>query len=468
MREFENYVQKIKNEVYCQVAKYSFAGTLEEKKMEIADELNPGPNPRFRCCIYHERAVTNERVKCTLSGVEPGQNVVRVLPSACNGCTPYRYAVTDMCRGCISNRCRQSCPVGAISIADKKAVIDHDQCVECGRCEAACPYHAIADVKRPCMRACPVNAITVGPNAEAVIDDERCIRCGACVQMCPFGAVQDRSDLAEIIKRLKTPGSAVIALVAPSIADAFGYTQVGKVTTAIKQIGFQDVVEVALGADVVIQQETAEFLEVLKNDGVMTSSCCPAFVNFIRGEYPQLLKYVSKTPSPMAAAARLVKSLQPDCVTVFIGPCIAKKDEMPRTDVDYALTFEELAGMIDLDEIDRLKAAPLNNASCAGRKFAVSGGVSESIRRQLDKAGIADDYELIKCEGFDEIQKTLRLLKAGRLKRALIEGMACKGGCVKGPASIHYGVTDKKAFACYCDEAFERDPAEATKVFGTE
>lgn len=282
--------------------------------------------------------------------------------------------------------------------------------------------------------------------------------------MCPFGAIQDRSDLVEIIAHLLNPATSVIALVAPSIADAFGYTQVGKVTTAIKKIGFQDVVEVALGADAVIQQEAAEFLEVLKTDGVMTSSCCPAFVNYVSQKYPQLLSCVSKTPSPMAVAAKLVKSLQPGCITVFIGPCIAKKDEMLHTDIDYALTFEELAGMIDLDEIDSLAASPLDNASYAGRKFAVSGGVGESIKRQLEKGGNAGVFDVIKCEGFDEIDKMLRILKAGRLKRTLIEGMACKGGCVKGPATIHYGSTDKHAFERYCNEAFEKDPQTATQV----
>lgn len=465
MREFENHVQKVKNEVYREVARHSFHGTLDENKMDIADVLNPGPKPRFRCCIYHERAVTNERVKCTLLGVKPGENVVRVLPSACNGCSPDRYVVTDMCRGCISNRCIQSCTVVAISIVDKKAMIDHEKCIECGKCKSACPYNAIADVMRPCMKVCPVDAISVSKDGQAEIDDAKCIRCGSCVQMCPFGAVQDRSDLVRVIESLRNPDVPVIAMVAPSIADAFGYTRVGKVTTAIKNIGFRDVVEVALGADIVIQQEANEFMRVLETDGVMTSSCCPAFVDYVKIRYPKLAGYISQTESPMLVTARLVKTLHPDCKTVFIGPCIAKKEEAMSSPVDYTLTFEELAGMIDIDEVEFLEESPLDNASYAGRKFAVCGGVSQSIQRQLAKAADVGDYEMVKCEGFDEIDKTMRILQAGRLRRTFIEGMACKGGCVKGPATLHFGQTDKRAFEKYCSEAYEKDPQTTAKIF---
>jgi len=457
MREFENHVQKVKNEVYAEVTRLVLKGRLDTDKMDIAEKLNPGPNPRFRCCIYHERAVTNARVKSTIAGIDSNKNVVEVLNSACNGCTPNRYAVSDMCRGCISNRCRQSCPVGAISIVGKKAMIDNEKCIECGKCKAACPYDAIADVKRPCMKACPVNAITVSQDGQAAIDDEQCVRCGACVQICPFGAVQDRSEIVQVIEELKSKTSPMIAMVAPSIAEAFGYTQVGKVVSAIKQIGFKDVVEVALGADSIIHTEAAEFVDVLKEDGVMTSSCCPAFVNYIKKKYPQLTSYISKTVSPMVQTAKIVKTVEPQSKVVFIGPCIAKKEEMSNTVVDYVLTFEELSGMIDLDGVEEMEEAPLDNASYYGRKFAMSGGVSMALKNQLGKYEKLGNYDVIGCEGFDEIDKTLRLLKAGRLKRTFIEGMACKGGCVKGPVSINLGDPNRKAFEIYCNSAYEKD-----------
>ncbi len=464
MRKFENHVQKVKNEVYHEVTVLARSGRLNEEKMDIANKLNPGPNPRFRCCIYHERAVTNERVKSTVSGIEKDKNVVEVLYSACNGCTPNRYAVSDMCRGCISNRCRQSCPVGAISIVDKKAVIDSEKCIECGKCKAACPYDAIADVKRPCMKVCPVDAITVSCDGQADIDDEKCIRCGACVQICPFGAVQDRSQIVQVIQELKQEKSPVIAMVAPSIAEAFGYTEVGKVVSAIKEIGFKDVVEVALGADVVIRHEALEFADVIKDNGVMTSSCCPAFVSYIKKNYPQLEKYISKSVSPMVETAKIIKSVEPNCKVVFFGPCIAKKEEMADTVVDYVLTFEELSGMVDIDSIDDMAVSPLDNASYYGRKFAISGGVSGALKKQLESIEPVGDYNVITCNGFDEIDKALRMLKAGRLERTFIEGMACKGGCVKGPVSINLGKTNKKAFERYCSEAYEKDSDSASKI----
>jgi len=463
MRVFENHVQKVKNEVYKEVAMLSFADELDNKKMYISGKLNPGPNARFRCCIYHERAVTNERVKSSICGINERDNVIEILNSACDGCRVNRYAVSDMCRGCISHRCKQSCPVNAISIIDNKANINNDRCIECGKCKSACPYDAIADIMRPCMRVCPTGAITVSKTNQAQIDDNKCVQCGACVYICPFGAAQDKSQIVQIINELRGNDS-VIAMVAPALADSFGYTEVGKVITAIKNIGFKDVVEVALGADMIVKHESEEFIEVLKEDSVMTSSCCPAFVSYVNKKYRELNKYVSKSVSPMIASAQLIKSFEPDCKVVFIGPCVAKKEEMKDSCVDYVLTFEELSGMIDLDNIDNLDPSPLDNASYFGRRFAATGGVSSAIFNELEKYEDLDEYDIIVCDGFDEIDKTLRKLKAGLVKRTFIEGMACKGGCVKGPVSIHYGKTDKKALEKYCRQATEKSADDAIRI----
>ena len=467
MRVFENHVQKVKNEVYTEVAKLAFSDELEDKKADISKVIDPGPNPRFRCCIYHERAVTNERVKSSISGINESSNIIDILDSACDGCQVNRYAVSDLCRGCISHRCQQSCPVGAISIVNNKALIDSEKCIECGRCKAACPYDAIADILRPCMRVCPTGAITVTANNQAQIDEDKCIQCGACVYICPFGAAQDKSQIVQVIEQLKNPDTPVIAMVAPALADSFGYTEVGKVVSAIKSIGFKDVVEVALGADMIIQHETHEFLEVLKEDGVMTSSCCPAFVSYINKKYPELSKYISKSVSPMIASALLIKSVEPNSKVVFIGPCVAKKEEMKGSCVDYVLTFEELSGMIDLDKIDDFEPSPLDNASYFGRRFAATGGVAGAIQNELKDRDDISPFQVIVCDGFAEIDKTLRLLKAGKIKRAFIEGMACKGGCVKGPVSIHYGKTNKKALEKYCSQATEESPDTAVRIIST-
>lgn len=210
---------------------------------------------------------------------------------------------------------------------------------------AACPYNAIVEIERPCKKSCPVKAISMDENDIATIDPKKCINCGACVVGCPFGAISDVSMMTSVIDALRSGGKEVVAMVAPAVEGQFGKATLPQIKEAIRQLGFKEVYEVALGADMVAFSEAEELLERKAEGQPMTSSCCPAFVSLVRKHFPALLPFVSTTVSPMVAAERYIRSKRPDVVTVFIGPCIAKKNEVMSQyiqELEYVLTFEEL------------------------------------------------------------------------------------------------------------------------------
>lgn len=151
-------ILKIKHEILYQVAKLAYAGELEEKKEELPYELLPGPQAKYRCCVYKEREVVRQRIrlvegKCPSETPKTGKdNVVQVIEAACADCPLSHYIVTDNCRKCMAKACQQACKFGAVSMGRDRAYIDPDKCKECGQCAKACPYNAIADLIRPCKR----------------------------------------------------------------------------------------------------------------------------------------------------------------------------------------------------------------------------------------------------------------------------------------------------------------------------
>jgi [FeFe] hydrogenase (group B1/B3) len=321
MRNFDTEVQFLKYRVLKSVSRRAFNGTLLKELPNIPNEIIPGPKPTTRCCIYKERAIVNERIKLALGGNPDNPNVIEVINIACDECPVAGYKVTEACRGCIAHRCEVACKFGAIYFdRNQKAHIDKDKCVECGACSKVCPYSAIANHKRPCEVACKVKAITMDSNHTAVINNDKCIQCGACVYQCPFGAIVDKSYILDAIEMLKNKEE-VYAIVAPSISAQFVYATLGQVVSGIKELGFTGVIEAALGADLVAYYEAIELAE----KGFLTTSCCPAFVNFIKNNFPDLEKHISHNLSPMAMIAKVIKEAHPNAKTVFIGPCTAKK-----------------------------------------------------------------------------------------------------------------------------------------------
>lgn len=443
--KYDNDAKQMKYESLKRVAELAFSNNLDEEHIEqIPFYIIKGSVPHFRCCVYKERAIIRERVRLAtgrLLSSNPNDEVVTVLPAACEGCPIGRFTVTTNCQRCMAKKCVAACPFGAITVTGNGAYIDQSKCKECGRCAAACPYHAIADTLRPCMRACSVKALTISENSKrAEIQYDKCISCGACVNSCPFGAISDSSSMTQIIDAINS-GKEVYAMFAPAVEGQFGKANVGMIKSAIKKLGFTDVYEVALGADAVSEHEAHDIIEAVENGRKITTSCCPAFFEMIHKHFPKLVEYISPTVSPMTATARYIRTEHPDSITVFIGPCIAKKNEIRLVEdsADYVLTLEELVAMFDAKEIDPEKEENVQNSqdgSVYGKGFAQSGGVSGSVMQVLKEQGCELDLKVLKCNGAEDCRKALMILNAGKLPEDMIEGMACMNGCINGPASI--------------------------------
>lgn len=445
---------RITHQVLWEVAKMTWEGNLEEKRGEIPYHIIPGPKAQFRCCIYREREIIRERVRlaeglCPNDGKDT-RNVVQVITSACEGCPIARYVVTDNCQLCMGKACQGSCNFGAISMGRDRAYIDPAKCKECGKCSQACPYNAIADLTRPCKKSCPVNAITMDENDIVDIDESKCIQCGACINGCPFGAIGSKSFMADVIRLIKA-GKRVVAMVAPAAEGQYGPDiTVASWRTALIKAGFADMVEVALGGDLTAAAEAAEWAEAYQEGKKLTTSCCPAFVNMIKQHYPMLLDQMSTTVSPMCAVSRMIKEKDPETITVFIGPCIAKKSESLDLNIkgnaDYALTLIEAEAMMAAKGITLEPEENVYQAgSVFGKRFGNGGGVTAAVLECLKETGENTEIEVMKCNGAAECKKALTLLKAGRLPADFIEGMACVGGCVGGPGRFANENQAKKA-----------------------
>lgn len=474
MRNFESDVQLIKYEVLKEVIKLSINGTLLENYTAIPEIIIPGPKPRTRCCIYKERAIVSERVKLAMGGNKENNNIIEVISIACDECPIDRFTVTEACRGCLAHRCSEVCPFKAIYTVNRKAYIDTNKCKECGKCKSVCPYNAISDVIRPCQRACTASALSFDEDKKAVIDNDKCIQCGACVYQCPFGAIMDKSFVVDVISLLEKARHDkeihVYAVIAPSISSQFTYARIEQVVAGIKKLGFYDVVEAALGADIVACHESKEFAKNIDNKAVITSSCCPSFVSYIHKNYPALVGNISTSVSPMIAVSRLIKSIDNKAKVVFIGPCTSKKMEILQDDLkgstDYVITFEELQAMMDaLDiQIQHCEDGVLNNASFYGRIVARTGGLSESIKHVLECESIDTDFRPVSCDGLQECDKSLKLTKYNKLNGNFIEGMACIGGCIGGAASLCHGSKDKNEVDKYAKLAVEKKISDSLRI----
>lgn len=470
MRHYETRVQELKDSVLTAVARLAWHDRLQSGEiMDIPEQIIPGPEAQMRCCIYKERAIVGSRVKIAMGGDRANPAVVEVIPIACDECPVTEISVGPSCRGCIAHRCVEVCPRGAISIVDRRSVIDHSKCILCGKCIAACPYSAIVKNMRPCEKNCPVKAISMGEDRKASIDPDKCISCGECVVQCPFGAIMDKSFIVDVIQMLRGAekwGYRVYAALAPSFVGQFEGT-VGQLVTALKKMGFHDVAEVALGADMTALAEAEEFEE---KGGPMTSSCCPAFVEFVEKHMPAQAHLVSHTPSPMVMVGKHIKEKDPRAKVVFIGPCVAKKQEfqLGKTQgaVDCVLTFEELYAMIaGLDlELTELEETELDEASGFGRAFAAGGGVARAVEEALREKGSELEAKCIACAGIDECRMALLKMSRGLIPENFLEGMACAlGGCNQGPAVIVRSAKNNAALKDHVSKAGERTISETVQ-----
>ncbi|MDD3922661.1 MAG: monomeric [FeFe] hydrogenase [Endomicrobiaceae bacterium] len=455
-----NYSEHFRMEVLEEICYMFFNGNLDKEINHLPFNIIPkGSDNHFRCCVYKERAILKLRTLAAfgysvneidealpltdflLPEVEQkyktNNKLLTVLESACSACVKSRYMVSEICQGCLSRKCASSCPFNAITISNFKAHIDQDKCKNCGKCLEACPYNAILKIVVPCEDVCPVNAITKDDKGRANIDHSLCISCGKCIAICPFGAIMERRQILDVLRLLSSKKLA--ALVAPSIIGQFG-VPIENLVTALKEIGFEYVYEVALGADITAKKEATEFKEkvIEEKQEFMTTSCCHAYVRLIKKHIPKLKQFVSETLTPMHYTAEIAKNEHPDCLTVFIGPCLSKRKEAQEDNlVDYVLTFQELKAMISTKDIKDIDILSCNKDTLSkiptkqARQFAIRGGVSEAVRSYS-----TIDHDLIKTELITDLDKknVLRLsaYANGHCQTNLIEVMACKGGCIGG------------------------------------
>ena len=240
-------------------------------------------------------------------------------------------------------------------------------------------------------------------------------------------------------------GLPVFAAIAPAIAGQFGKDLTPeKLRDAFIRLGFKDVVEVAIGADLCTMEEAKDFLsEVPEKLPFMGTSCCPAWSVMAKREFPGQAKCISMALTPMVLTGRLIKRQHPGCKVAFIGPCAAKKLEASRhsirSDIDFVLTFEEVMGMFEAKEINFSELESIqvpSSASSDGRGFSVSGGVANAVVNCIKNMDPDRVVQVERAEGLNECRKMMMRAKAGKLNGYLIEGMACPGGCIAGAGTV--------------------------------
>lgn len=451
-------VNQIKNAVLYKVAEYAFEGNLDDKIEGIPYELTDSTTPSFRCCVYREREILRQRIRLAMGKIPSDMHykksdntqIVHVMKAACEGCPIDRVTVTNNCQNCLAQKCIKSCKFDAIIHTPTGAYIDKTKCKNCGACVKACPYNAIVDIERPCIKACPVSAVDMDEHDLAKIDEDKCINCGQCVSKCPFGAIGAASMMTNVIDSLRTNPEHTYAMIAPSIEGQFGTATIPALKQAIEDLGFKQCYEIALGADAVAWREAEELIENVKNGKKMTTSCCPAFYNMIKQHYPEIQDKMSTTGSPMIASAKAIRAMDPEAVIVFIGPCIAKKNEVVSRymgEISAAMTLDELAAMFAVKRIDPTTYEGGSQlATRYGKGFARSGGVTAAVMKAVEEQG-ADVKPTAKiCNGAAECKVALQMLKLGKLKEDIIEGMACEGGCVNGPMRQYELIDSRKVF----------------------
>lgn len=474
---FKHYEDSLQFEIMIRILKAFFSNDFNDSIDHIPQEMRPRRGDVSRCCVYRDRAIIKYRCMATLgfsiedeiNELQPLSdyaelaltrqtvqgNMITFLDEACNGCVKSQYLATSACKMCLVKACAQACPKDAVYFENHKSHIDGQKCIKCGLCMKACPYHAIVFIPIPCEEVCPTGAISRNDSGRQEIDYQKCIFCGKCMTACPFTAVLEKSQIIDVLQEIER-GEKLVAMLAPAIAGDFT-ASMKQLVSALKELGFHDVIEVAVGADKTATLEAEEFIERMeKGAPFMTSSCCPAYTELVRKHIPELNDYVSDTHTPLHYSAELVKRKADILKTVFLGPCVAKRKEGNSDPlVDYVMTFQELKALFAAKEID-VDSCPegefMLKGSREGRSFPVSGGVTAGI-----KSAIAERADIIKPAFINGLTaKTCKELKRFATKGApgnFVEVMGCEGGCVAGPAATTNPKKAGRKCQKYADES---------------
>ncbi|MFR8617596.1 MAG: 4Fe-4S dicluster domain-containing protein [Anaerostipes hadrus] len=462
MRGIQTPVRNVRRRIFKEIAKFGYEQRNLQDLEDLPYEIVPGEVAKYRDSIYRERAIVGERLRLAMGmSLNPADKPTRitkgidesnisekyyepplrqVIPSACNECKEKAFIVGEQCQGCMAHPCMEVCPKKAISFKDGYSYIDQEKCIKCGQCKKVCPYGAIYERKRPCANACGVGAIETDYAGRAKINPDKCVSCGMCMVNCPFGAIADKSQIYQLIKAMNE-GAEVIAILAPAFVGQFGPKATpNKIKAALLDIGFADVWEVAVGADAGALEEAKHYVQSVATGKLpfLLTSCCPSWSyagRNIRGDW---MRFELQTDHIIVTTrgGGLTSQMQ-NCFCKCHGD--AKKLEASRrtvrSEVDFVITFEELAGMFDAKEIDfntYEKEEELNDAFGAGRGYAVASGVAGAIKACIDEYYPGTEVKIDHVEGLADCKKMLLQAKAGKKKGYLIEGMGCPGGCVAG------------------------------------
>ena len=266
-------VNDIRKKVFAEVSKLSYEyeeGDLSEME-KIPYRIIPGEISKYRESVFLERAIVKERMRLAMGlpvrrATEEGPvsegaeecvkpekyyqpPLINVIKFACHKCPDNEVRVTELCQGCLAHPCQEVCPKKAISFVDGKSHVDQDLCIKCGRCIEACPYKAIVKMERPCAKVCGMKAIESDEYGRASINQDKCVSCGMCLANCPFGAIADKSQIFQTIQAIRSD-TPVYAAIAPAWAGQFGKELTpDKLRPAFQALGFEDIVEVGIGAD---------------------------------------------------------------------------------------------------------------------------------------------------------------------------------------------------------------------------
>ncbi len=466
MRGVYTNVVEIRQKIFAEVARMAYEGGDYSRIINLPYKIIPGEVATYRDSVFLERAIVEERLRLAIGlplrkmtehapvsqGIEESAiaekyydpPLVNIIKFACHACPDNEVRVTDACQGCLAHPCREVCPKDAVSIVNGRSVIDQEKCIKCGKCMKACPYGAIMKMERPCAKACGMDAIRTDELGRADIDYDKCVSCGMCLVNCPFGAIADKSQIFQTIHAIKSDIPVYVAL-APAFVGQWGKDLPSeKVKEAFQKLGFEDVVEVAVGADLCTIEEARDFMaEVPEKQPFMGTSCCPAWSVMAKKLFPEFASYISMALTPMVLTGRLIKKEHPGCKVVFVGPCAAKKLEASRrsirSDVDFVLTFEEVMGMFEAKGIDFGELANdgrLSGSSADGRGFAVSGGVAAAVVNCIHEMEPEREVKVASAEGLRNCREMLMKAKKGEFDGYLLEGMACPGGCVGGAGTL--------------------------------
>lgn len=310
-----------------------------------------------------------------------------------------------------------------------------------GKCECT------DEQKEACAKNCPFDAVEKTDEGVNKINAEKCTGCSFCIDNCKAQNLAASKDTIAVLKEIQNKDKFIYALIAPAFLGQFSdEVTPGKLRSALKKVGFDGMIEVSLFADILTLKEALEFMQNIKTDKdyQLTSCCCPIWIAMIRKQFANLLEHVPPSVSPMVAGGRVVKKLYPDAITVFIGPCVAKKAEAREEDIkdaiDYVLTFEEANDIFKAMEINPadMEESVKDHSSRAGRIYARTGGVSEAVKSTMQKLGPEHPIHMrtAQADGVKYCREMVEEIAAGKIKANFYEGMGCIAGCAGGPKSI--------------------------------